>query len=206
MILDALVSTLLNLVLLAGIPLGGYALVQRWRHRQPLRESARRAGLQLGDPRYLLHAALLTAVAVTALIIWTPPLEPFMRPGSPQRQFVGLGVTPLAALLAALYGFVKTGFPEELLFRGLIAGSLGRHMAFTSALLIQGVIFLLPHLALLSIMPELRGLLLVVFAGGIVAGWLRLRSQSILAPWLVHGAVNTAICLSVAARTAGGEI
>jgi membrane protease YdiL (CAAX protease family) len=79
-------------------------------------------------------------------------------------------------------------------------------MAFTSALLVQGVIFLLPHLALLSIMPELRGLLLVVFAGGIVAGWLRLRSHSILAPWLVHGAVNTAICLSVAARTAGGEI
>jgi hypothetical protein len=32
-------------------------------------------------------------------------------------------------------------------------------------------------------------------------GWLRIKSGSIVGPWLIHGALNTAICLIVALRT-----
>jgi membrane protease YdiL (CAAX protease family) len=43
----------------------------------------------------------------------------------------------------------------------------------------------------------------IVFLGALVAGWLRIRSGSILGPWLMHAAANVATCLSVAARTVG---
>ena len=34
-------------------------------------------------------------------------------------------------------------------------------------------------------------------------GWVRIRSGSILGPWLNHAVANVTICLSVAGRTAG---
>ena len=63
-------------------------------------------------------------VGVVVLVIWSPPLEPLIRQGSAQRQFVGLGLGVPAITMALLNGVVQTGFAEELLFRGLIAGSL----------------------------------------------------------------------------------
>jgi membrane protease YdiL (CAAX protease family) len=42
-----------------------------------------------------------------------------------------------------------------------------------------------------------------VFVTALFLGWARIRSESILGPWLVHSAANVATCLSVAARTAG---
>ena len=54
--------------------------------------------------------------------------------------------------MALLYGVVKTGFPEELLFRGLIAGSLSRRFSLLWANVVQALIFLIPHLLVLRIM------------------------------------------------------
>jgi membrane protease YdiL (CAAX protease family) len=51
-------------------------------------------------------------------------------------------------------------------------------------------------------MPELCGILPVIFAGSLLLGWLRIRSGSILGPWLIHASGNVAMCLSVAVRTA----
>jgi len=79
--------------------------------------------------------------------------------------------------LALLYGVVQTGFSEELLFRGLIAGSLARQL------------------------PEMWGILPIVFVGALFAGWLRMRSGSILGPWLIHATANVTVTLSLAART-----
>ncbi|CAN5764967.1 hypothetical protein BH20GEM1_BH20GEM1_09180 [soil metagenome] len=47
-----------------------------------------------------------------------------------------------------------------------------------------------------------EGLLPIVFGTSLFLGWARIRSESILGPWLVHAAANVATCLSVAARTA----
>lgn len=98
---------------------------------------------------------------------------------------------------------VKTGFAEELLFRGLIAGSLGRRLPLVWANVLQALVFLLPHLLILVTRPELWGLLPIVFGTSLFLGWARFRSQSILGPWLAHAAANVATCLSVAVRTAG---
>src|SRR5262249_57719153 len=103
--------------------------------------------------------------AVAALALWPPPLAPLVRVGSPQRPFVGLGLGGPAVAMALLYGVVKTGFPEELLFRGLIAGSLSRRLTVPWANLVQAIIFFMPHLLVLLVMPEMWGILPVIFAG-----------------------------------------
>jgi hypothetical protein len=81
---------------------------QRWRHRRTLQESARRAGLQLGDPKYLLYSAAFALVGVAVLVIWAPPLDAVTRQGSAQRQFVGLGLGVRAITLAFYNGVVQT--------------------------------------------------------------------------------------------------
>ena len=200
-LVDAGVSALLNLVVLAGVPFLAYFAYQKLRHRRRFREVARRAGLQLGDARYIGYSLVIAAAGVAALLVWPPPLEPFLRDGSPQQPFVGLGLSGRAMAMALLYGLVQTGFAEELLFRGLIAGSLARRLRLRWANLTQALIFLLPHLLVLSIMPEMGWVIPVILAGALFAGWARIKSGSILGPWLIHGSANVTMCLSVAART-----
>jgi membrane protease YdiL (CAAX protease family) len=198
----AAVSALLNLLVVGGLPFLGYTIVQKWRHQRPFRLIAQRAGLQLGERRYLGYSVPIALVAVAVLMIWPPPMEPYLRAGSPQRSFLGLGLGGPAVPMALLYGAVQTGFPEELLFRGLIAGSLSRRLGLWRANVIQCALFLIPHLLLLRVMPELRRLLAAILVGALFVGWLRIKSGSIVGPWIIHASLNTAICLVVAIRSA----
>jgi membrane protease YdiL (CAAX protease family) len=200
-VVNAAVSALMNLLLLGGIPLALYFAYHRRRKRSAA-EIARRAGLRLGHARYIGYSALFTLAIVAAFVIWAPPVEPFTREGSPQQAFVGLGLSGPAVAMALLYGVIKTGLSEEVLFRGLIAGSLSRRLPLRWANLIQAFIFLLPHFVVLRLMPEMWPFLPVVFAGALFLGWVRIRSGSILGPWLVHATLNVVTCLSVAIRTA----
>jgi membrane protease YdiL (CAAX protease family) len=199
---NAALSALLNLLALGVLPFLAYFAYQKWRHQRTFGEIARRAGLQLGAGRYVAYSVAFGLAAVASLALWPPPLAPFLRDGSPQKPFVGLGLGGPAVAMALLYGVVQTGFPEELLFRGLIAGSLSRRLPLLRANLGQAVIFLVPHLLVLKVMPELWGILPVIFAGSLLWGWVRIRSGSVIGPWLMHASVNVAMCLSVAIRTA----
>ena len=202
LLVNAVLSAALNVVLFAGLPFLGYWIYHRLRHKRTFAELARRAGLQLGSGRHLLYSLAFAVAAVAILVIRPLPLEPFTRDGSPQQAFVGMGLGGLAVPLALLYGVFKTGFAEEFLFRGLIAGSLGRRLSLRWANLLQALIFLLTHLLLLRIMPEMWGMLPVVFVGALFLGWARIESGSILGSWLIHASANVAMCLSVAVRTA----
>ena len=53
---DAAISAFLQALLLGGVPFFGYVIYQRWRHKRTFRDSAGRAGLQLGEPRYILYS------------------------------------------------------------------------------------------------------------------------------------------------------
>ncbi len=120
----------------------------------------------------------------------------------PHNKRFKAGLRGAALPMALLYGMVKTGFSEELLFRGLIAGSFSRQFSILGANLGQALIFLVPHLLVLRIMPEVWGILPIIFASSLFLGWVRIRSGSIIGPWLIHAFANVAICLSVAVRTA----
>jgi hypothetical protein len=103
---NAAVSALLNLAALGGLPFLVYFAYQRWRHKPGFRDTARRAGLRLGGGRYLGCSLLVAVATVAALIAWPPPLDPFLREGSPQRAFAGLGLGQQAVAKALLYGVV----------------------------------------------------------------------------------------------------
>jgi membrane protease YdiL (CAAX protease family) len=199
---NAILSALVNLLLFAGIPFLAYFAYQKWRHKRPLKEIMCRAGLQLGKGRYVVYSLGLAFACVAILVIWPPPLGPFLRDGSPQQPFIGLGLGGPAVPMALLYGVVKTGFPEELLFRGLIAGSLSRRLPLLWANLGQALAFFVPHLLVLKVMPELWPILPVIFAGSLFLGWVRIKSDSIIGSWLMHASGNVAMCLSVSMRTA----
>jgi membrane protease YdiL (CAAX protease family) len=198
----AAISASVNLLVLAGLPFFLYFAYQKWRYQRRFGEVARRAGLQLGAGRYVAYSFAFALAGIALLVIWPPPVEPFLRPGSPQEAFQGLGSSAGALSLALLYGVVKTGFTEELLFRGLIAGSLSRRFSLRGANVVQAFIFLIPHLLVLRVMPEMWGILPIIFASALFVGWVRIKSGSIIGGWAIHAAANTAICLSVAIRTA----
>jgi len=201
-LLDNLSSALLQLALIGGIPFLLYFAWQKLFRKRNFQEAARRAGLQLCEGRYIAYGLGFALLGVAAIVIYSPPLEPLTRQGSAQRQFISLGFTPLAIAKAFLYGAVQTGLTEELLFRGMIAGSLSRCLSFVWANLTQAFIFFLPHLLILAFAPELWPILPLVFIGALLFGWLRIKSGSIIPSWLMHASGNVAIALSVAIRTA----
>ena len=202
MLVNAALSALLNLLILAGVPFLIYWGYHKRRHKRRFRDIARRAGFQLGEGRYVGYCSIFAIFAVAILITWPPPLESSVGEGSAFQSFDGLGLCTMAVLMALLYGVIQTGFAEEFLFRGLIAGSLSRRLPMVWANLIQAMIFLVPHVLLIIVMPEMWVILPFVFAGSLFAGWVRIRSDSIIGPWLIHASVNVTMALSVAIRTA----
>jgi membrane protease YdiL (CAAX protease family) len=201
MVLQALASAVSNLVVLAGLPFFLYYVYHRRRDRLTLAETTRRAGLQLGEERYIAYCVIVALAVAAVLLQWHPPLEPLNREGSGLRPFVGLGLGFPAVVMALLYGAVQTAFCEELLFRGLIAGILSRRLSLLWANTLQTGVFLAPHLLVLTVIPEMSRVLPLVVVGGLFGGWARIKSDSILGPWIVHAAVNVTMALSIAARS-----
>jgi membrane protease YdiL (CAAX protease family) len=202
LLVNALLSALLNLILLAGIPFLIYALYHRLKHGRPFAEVIERSGLKRGETRFIAYCLAAGAVVVVAILIWPPSADASTREGSAFAEFSGLGLSATTVGMALLYSVIKTGFAEEFLFRGLIAGSLSRRLPLVWANLLQALVFLAPHLVILTIAPELWGILPVVFLGALFAGWVRIKSGSILGPWLLHAMTNFTMALSVAVRTA----
>jgi len=201
-LMDVTASALMQAAILGGVPFLGYFIYHKWRHKRSFSEIAQRAGLQHCPWRYLAFSVALALVGIGIIVIWSPPLETFTRAGSAQRQFVGLGLTAPTIARAVLYGAVQTAFAEELLFRGLIAGSLSRRLSVAWANILQASIFLLPHFLILLVMPQMWGILPLVFIGALTFGWIRIKSGSIIGPWLMHASGNVTMALNIAIRTA----
>src|SRR2546427_13067717 len=111
-LVDAALSAFVQVALLGGVPFVIYFIYQKRRHKRTFGEIARRAGLQLGAPRYLLYSLAFALVGVVMLVLWSPPVELLTRPGSVQRQFIGLGFSMRAIALACLNGVLQTAFAE----------------------------------------------------------------------------------------------
>ncbi|MBI5630755.1 MAG: CPBP family intramembrane metalloprotease [Elusimicrobia bacterium] len=189
----------------AGLWLGigiAYVLVVRVWWKVPFAEAVRRAGIAWGNRRDWAFAAafLLPWLAfVWASYRWMPVTAADTT--SPYRPFLGKGVSVGVILAALTYGIVAAGFGEELFFRGLIAGALGRRMALWKANLVQTFVFLAPHLLILLIKPAAAPILIGVAALAATAGWLRLRSGSIGPGLMLHGLGNTFVAMLAAASS-----
>lgn len=201
MLVNAAVSALMNLLVFVVIPGAVYGAYVKRKASLPFKDITDRMGLRIGGLRYAGYAAVAATAIAVGLVVFPPPIEALARQGSAQRAFVGLGITPTSLLMAVLYGIVQTGLAEEVFFRGLVAGSLARRLTASVANVLQAMIFLIPHLLILSFAPEAWWVLLVIFAGALFVGWLRVASGSVLGPWIVHAAVNVTMALSIAVRS-----
>jgi membrane protease YdiL (CAAX protease family) len=193
--MSSLASAVQNLLWL-GLPAAIYAAVVRLRFGLAPSDIARRLGLAPADGRFYVHA-LFTALPFSVLVIKIAPLTSGFQ-GSMIAPFVGATPTLYAAARVLVYGVVATGFSEELLFRGLIAGVLNRRLPFWKANLLQSVVFMLPHLLILLVAPQLWPLAIVAPLGiGLTAGWLRESSGSIVPAILLHAITNAVGALAV---------
>ncbi|MBT0567648.1 CPBP family intramembrane metalloprotease [Williamsia sp. CHRR-6] len=195
---------------LVAVPVGALALLayarlrgMRW-HELGLRELRR--GARWGG---VVAGVTVAAVAAVALI---PALQPaFLN----ERYGVNVGATLLAVLVIIP---LQTVIPEEILFRGVLHGTLSRRFGLKSAAVIGSILFGLWHIASsLSLTAGNKGFSGAVGSGSVgqilgvlgavaattVAGfafiWLRHRSRSILAPIGLHWALNGAGALAALA-------
>ncbi|MCI0620127.1 MAG: hypothetical protein L0387_00355 [Acidobacteria bacterium] len=63
LLVNAAISALLNLVLLGGLPYLFYFAYHKWRHKRGIVEIAQRAGLQLGEARYVGYSLAFSLAA-----------------------------------------------------------------------------------------------------------------------------------------------
>ena len=154
------------------------------------------AGLRWGTA-----AATLVGAAYALAYLITP-----VRQALPESD----GEIGRAALWAVLVVIpLGTVLPEELAFRGLVLALLGRRYGVLSGTLLSSGLFGLWHIvaslgggpanaAIVGVVggdaagTATRVVVTVLFTtlGGVVLCWLRLRSNSLLAPVLAHWAVN----------------
>lgn len=105
------------------------------------------------------------------------------------RDFVGLPATPDLPgwerhyLMAILLICVAPAWVEELFFRQLVLGSLRRHMGPHAAVAVSALMFGLAHLGAPLSVPYLTLL-------GVVLGYLRLGSGTLVVPIVFHGVHN----------------
>jgi membrane protease YdiL (CAAX protease family) len=185
--------------LLLSLPSAITAL--RWRRQgQPLGTALAAVGWRGAGGRDLLLGALVAgAGALLALLVYRLlPLEVLTAPGMAAGRYAGATPGPALVLRALVYEAVFVTFGEESFFRGWLQGWAERRWGFRRGNALQAGAFLLPHLLLLLVSPAFWPVLVLVFAGGWVTGWLRHRSGSILPGWLVHSVTNATGALAAA--------
>jgi membrane protease YdiL (CAAX protease family) len=114
------------------------------------------------------------------------------------NQFARLSLSAGSVVFAFVYNALYVAFGEEMFYRGLLAGILGRRLRFVSANLVQSIVFVVPHLVILTVFPATWPLVIFVpLLSGLIYGWLRLKSGSFLPAFLLHTLANTLAAVDV---------
>lgn len=109
-------------------------------------------------------------------------------------QFTSMGIIAVPAAL--VYGFIRTGLSEEILFRGFLLKRIQNKFGFQTGNLIQAVLFGLMHGIPFGLITQnvFIMILLTILPGafGWYQGWLNEKrcGGSIIPSWLLHGSMN----------------
>jgi uncharacterized protein len=183
-------------LVLYAIPCAIYAIVQRLRGRT-WSQITSNLGLRSSQPIYyvwaLIFFVVLGLLSLVTIYVFFPGY--YDRPGIAASQYAGVELGILVVFYAFFREAVYVALGEELFFRGLVGGWLMRRLGFWVGNALQSLVFLVPHLFVLSAGLDLWPLLLAPFVSGWVYGWLLYRSGSILPGWLGH---SLAIALAAA--------
>lgn len=108
-------------------------------------------------------------------------------------QFDGLGLKGLIS--AIIYSFVQTSFTEEIFFRGFILKRVKNKFGFTTANIIQSILFALLHCAMFFTLTSILNVILITLFTGLIAlamGYINEKESdgSIYPSWCIHGIAN----------------
>jgi uncharacterized protein len=131
------------------------------------------------------------------------PSQIMDHPNLSASEYAGLMLSLSTVLLILIREAIFVTLGEEIFFRGFLGGLLFRRFGFLIGNAVQSLVFLLPHLLLLTISIDLWPILPVQLLAGWQYGWLRYHSGSILPGWLSHTIINV---LSVVALLGAGAI
>ena len=137
-------------------------------------------------------ATAFLSLAVTDAVVPAIDLSPGYMEYSNLGEPTGAGLVAAAVLSLAVIGPV-----EEFFFRGVIQSRLQAALGSVSAISIAGATFALFHVypvALLSPPPIMIGHMAVYYTlMGAIFGWVYHRTDTLIAPALVHGTFNATV-------------
>jgi membrane protease YdiL (CAAX protease family) len=132
-----------------------------------------------------------------ALHHWMGPLG---DGSDPILEVANLGSLPLVLVGAVLYGVVKTGFSEELFFRGVVGRRFISWFGFKVGNTLQALLFVgVHHLAFAAVGAPVLGhavIFVLVFPMAWLGGWLNDEEGSILPSWSMHAGANVGSVLA----------
>ena len=147
-----------------------------------------------------LVALALLLLLQALLIVQTPSLrELLLSPDTPSGRLHQLGFSASAVGVLLISALLKTGFTEEVLFRGFVAKRLVARLGLPWGNALQALLFAGIHVPLLALLPAASrdaGVIPFVLVNPLVlallAGWLNERhgGGSIVPGWLLHGGGN----------------
>ena len=175
----------LSVVLLQGVTFGGVALGYLklrglgWSFIRARVPSLRDLAVTLGG--FLLLIVILVAAS---RVLSSLGIQ------SAQNQIVEIGnQNPIVFLLLVPLSFLLVGPGEELLFRGLIQGTLAESFHPVRAIILASALFAIVHIFSLSGQGKLV-YIGIVFALALVLGATYEYTDNLVVPALIHGAYN----------------
>jgi membrane protease YdiL (CAAX protease family) len=149
-------------------------------------------GWQRTSLRYLVIGLLMGVVtgAFASSLSPTIPPEILEHPSIATSQYAGLTLGLQSFFIALFREGIFVALGEEVFFRGFLGCVLTRRLGFQIGNLLQAIIFLLPHLFILTVSTTLWPILIPQFLAGWVYGLLVYKSGSILPSWIAHSLGN----------------
>lgn len=107
----------------------------------------------------------------------------FLFPDAEQQEVITMfeDASDTSLALLAFSVAILTPFAEELLFRGFILGMLLKRYSDTQSIVISSLIFAIAHEPIAMVLA---------FGGGLLYGWVRVRTGSILPGMIAHAIWN----------------